>query len=342
MRKGGIGLQGELGYKGLLYREGPYYILRQSMPYPLAENNAYIIETSDGWTVIDVGIDLPMTREVWEKAFREIGIKPGQVRQIYITHCHPDHLGAGRWLQRTCDAPVFMLDSEIQRARRYVFLEADFERRYRNAVWPKAQRYGFPEPLFERLLVDWRDEVTPLFREPYELFPFHVGDRIELAGGSFEILAAPGHTDGQVMFWSQDAGHLFLADLLTAGDYLHFTEWPHTELDNPLQGLYDTIERVNQMDIQLVLPGHGRPFHELRPLTEKLSQRHARKLEKVRNLVGHSVTAGELYPKVGELVVDYIHLHRLMFGETVGYLNYLAARGDVIKDENRDVIRFER
>ena len=38
------------------------------MPYPLKENNAYLAETDSGWAVIDLGIDIPGTRELWEVA----------------------------------------------------------------------------------------------------------------------------------------------------------------------------------------------------------------------------------------------------------------------------------
>ena len=40
-------------YSPFLGREGDYYIIRQPIPWPLAESNSYLIESADGWTVID-------------------------------------------------------------------------------------------------------------------------------------------------------------------------------------------------------------------------------------------------------------------------------------------------
>jgi hypothetical protein len=49
-------------------------------------------------------------------------------------------------------------------------------------------------------------------------------------------------------------------------------------------------------------------------------------MERVLETVNGPITAGELYPKLGELT-DYIHQHRLALGETLGYLEFLTAMG---------------
>lgn len=55
--------------------------------------------------MIDTGYDYPPARKAWERAGREIGLSR-DVRRIIVTHFHPDHIGASRWLQEHTGAPV--------------------------------------------------------------------------------------------------------------------------------------------------------------------------------------------------------------------------------------------
>jgi glyoxylase-like metal-dependent hydrolase (beta-lactamase superfamily II) len=125
-------------------------------------------------------------------AVKEVGISFKQIDQIYITHCHPDHLGAARWMQRVCDAPVFLPREEIRRANEFIFIEEDFIAVYRQAIGLEAGRHGFPESLQDALVEDWKTQVTPLFRKPYEIFPIDDDDEIDLAGEKFAVITSPG------------------------------------------------------------------------------------------------------------------------------------------------------
>lgn len=337
-------MKGELFHKGIIHQENEYFIIRQSIPYPLAENNAFLIETNRGWSVIDVGIDQPLTREVWEMGVKEVGISFKQINQIYITHCHPDHLGAARWLQKVCDAPVFMPREEIKRAGEFVFIEEDFPAVYRQAIGPASRRHGFAEGMMQELIDDWQHQVTPLFKRPYEIFPLDPGDEIELAGESFKIYSAPGHADGQVVLFNQGNGRLFSADILAVDAYLHFTDWPNTHLDNPLGSFFDSLEQLQGLKVVKAFPGHGPSFQDLNERLAAVREKHDHKLEQVLAAVDKPVTAGELYPRLYSRLaaIEYVHLHRLLLGETLGYLEYLASQGCLIKTDDGDRIRFKR
>lgn len=335
-------MKGELFHKGIIHQEDDYFMIRQSIPYPLAENNAYLIETNTGWSVIDVGIDQPLTREIWEMAVKEVGISFRQIDQIYITHCHPDHLGAARWLQRVCDAPVFIPRAEIERAEEFIFIEKDFPAVYRRAIEPASRRHGFLEGMVRDLIDDWQHEVTPLFKRPYEIFPLDPGDEIELAGEAFKLYPAPGHADGQVVLFHHGSGRLFSADVLAVEAYLHFTDWPNSYLENPLGCFHDSIKLLKDLNITKCYPGHGSCFEDLYRRLDEVWGKHEHKLDKVLKAVDKPVTAGELYPQLNArlAVIEYVHLHRLLLGETLGYLEFLASRGQLIKDDDGEQVRF--
>ena len=317
----------DLTNRGIMYSDSGFYVIRQIMPYPLGETNVFLMETADGWAVIDVGVDIESTRRVWEQAVKEAGISFKQINKIYITHCHPDHLGAARWLQQRCDAPVYMLREEIKRAKQYIFLDQDnFRDLYRLAINKEVTTNGFPQEKFEELIEDWYAEVRPLYLEPAEILPLDVGDKIDLGGNSFEVMSAAGHSDGQCMFWSEHPEHLFVADILTTNGYLHFTDWPNTSLQNPLENLFSLFEQLKAMEVKRTFPGHGPIITDLNLQIDKLIAKHHKTLDKIESAVMSPISAGELYPQLYK-IPDYVHAHRVTIGETLGYLNYLVSKG---------------
>lgn len=325
----------DLVFKGIMRLDSGYYIIRQSMPYPLGETNVFLIESKDGWVVIDVGVDLESTRLVWEQAVKEVGISFKQIQKIYVTHCHPDHLGAASWLQRCCDAPVYMLREEIERSRKYVFLDLkNYKQLYRQAILREVQMNRFP--MIEELIEDWYEAVRPLFPEPAEILPLDIGDKIDLGGNAFEVMLAAGHTDGQCMFWSAQLKHLFMADILATEAYLHFTDWPNTSLPNPLNNLFDLFEQFKTMEVVRAFPGHGPVILDLDSQINRLIFKHQRNLNKVEAAVIDPVSAGELYPQLHQLT-DYVHHHRVAMGETLGYLNHLAGCARLQKGTDQDI-----
>lgn len=331
--------KGELVRRGILYRRDGLYIIRQAMPYPLAENNVFLAESIDGWTVVDVGVDLPLTRQVWQQALTEIGIHFKQIRRIIITHCHPDHLGAAAWLQRQTGAPVFMLAEEIDRAREFIFYPDHFTDRYRAAIAGHTQRAGFDRRLTEQLIEDWHQEVAPLFPCPDELLALNLEAGVEMQGHVYQIIPAPVHADGQFLLWNSDRRHMLAADLISLNGYLHFSDWPNSHLRNPLQNLFVLHNRLRGWGDFTVLPGHGPVFTGWDAPMEKLLRRHQNRLDKICRLVNRPISPAQLYPQLYDLV-DYVHLHRVAIGETLGYLEELCDQGKFVRFEEQGQVWY--
>lgn len=329
-----------LEQSGIMRFDSGYYVIRQSMPYPLGETNVFLIESSEGWVVIDVGIDIDSTRQVWQQALREVGISFKHIKKIYITHCHPDHLGAARWLQQCSNAPVFMLREEIERANKYVFLEErNFRELYRKAISSQIKQTRFPEYLFDSLVEDWYAEVRPLYLEPGEIIPLEKGDIIDLGGSPFSIIPAPGHSDGQFMLWSAKRKHLFLADVLSAEAYLHFTDWPNTDVSNPLESLFELLDRLKGWGPARTFPGHGPVIEDLDYHIDRVIIRHQRILDKLEALVQSPIVPGEFYTSIAPHH-DYVHYHRVVVGETLGYLDYLVSRQRLLKEYEGEAVIY--
>ncbi len=288
-----------------------------------------------------MGVDLPSTREVWQLAVKEIGISFTDISKIYITHCHPDHLGAAQWLQQLSSAPVFMLDAEIERANTFYYFDADFESSYRQAIEPECKRQSFAQKLTDALIHSWHYEVGPLFPKPEVILPLHENQSIELRGEDFTIIPAPVHADGQFLLWNAQVNHLLCADLLATDAYVHFTDWPNTRRPNSIELLFNCIKQIETLGEPLVFPGHGGSFNDLPERLQSLQSRHLHRLNKIRDKVKGEMTAADMYPKIYDLF-DYVHLHRSAMGETLGYLEYLSLIGDIQKTDQGDRVIFSR
>ncbi len=97
------------------------------------------------------------------------------------------------------------------------------------------------------------------FAEPDEVAEVADGDRLDLAGLSFTVDHAPGHTPGSVTFTTEydeadSAGVLFSGDLLFAGS-IGRTDLPGGDPATMLRTLATKVLPLD--DSIVVLPGHG-------------------------------------------------------------------------------------
>ena len=93
--------------------------LKLPVPFPLRFVSVYLVEGNDGWSILDAGYDYPPARAAWESGAAAVGCDLGRdVDRIVVTHFHPDHIGAARWLHERTGAPVCMMEREIPFARK--------------------------------------------------------------------------------------------------------------------------------------------------------------------------------------------------------------------------------
>jgi glyoxylase-like metal-dependent hydrolase (beta-lactamase superfamily II) len=145
---------------------------------------------------------------VWLRALGELGIAPGDLAYIIVTHIHLDHAGGvGTLLPHAPAARVVV----HRRGARHLTDPARLVAGAREVLVDKLEAYfGLPEPVPEaRLLVP----------EP--------GDDLDLGGGHrLRFFDAPGHARHQHMILDAGAGCLFSGDELgsrfvdIAGDYV--------------------------------------------------------------------------------------------------------------------------
>lgn len=244
----------------LLQPPVPAGIRTACLPLPIAPGsvNVYSITAPGGDILIDCGMCTPGV----EPALREAGIAPAHIGRILLTHAHPDHSGFATALRERSGAPVWMHPAEDA-----MFASLADPDRWLDRQERELAAAGVPAPMLARI-----GSASLLMRR---LFPalradgfLNDGDVIDTALGPMRVIVTPGHAEGHVCF------HLPRQRILISGDQLlgsgrPFLEWKPG--NRSFSAYLESLRRLAALDVEWVLPAHGRPFRGLRERVESLT-----------------------------------------------------------------------
>ncbi len=156
--------------------------------------NAFLLEGSDGCTLIDCGF--PGSAAKILEAVRGLGKQEKDIRHIVLTHAHQDHIGSFAALKKATGADAYMhpADAPIATSGR--------------GFRPLKPAPGLMTGLLFRLFVR---PVTSVEAAPIDHL-VEDGQQLPIAGG-LTVVHVPGHCSGQIALLSpQNGGVLFAAD----------------------------------------------------------------------------------------------------------------------------------
>ena len=78
--------------------------------------NWTIVTDDSGVLLIDASF--PGSRDDVLTSLRDLGLAPGDLRAILLTHAHIDHLGTAIWFAKTHGTPVYCHAGEVGHAKR--------------------------------------------------------------------------------------------------------------------------------------------------------------------------------------------------------------------------------
>jgi len=242
--------------------ELPDGIRRITTPLPTRPGHvhSYLLPGSDGWTLVDTGIGLPNAEEVWAES-----LAGAEVARIFVTHFHPDHVGAAADVAALTGAPVHQGTLDY----------AQCELVWGNPNWPSRiadwfRTHGVPEES-TRELIESGDVYRPFIRFQRDPVLLDEGDRLD----GWELVAAPGHADGQLC--------LLKGDVLVSADHLlgrispTVGLWPASRPD-PLGDFLEALERTIELAPSIALPGHGEPVTDPVGRARELIEHHRERL----------------------------------------------------------------
>jgi glyoxylase-like metal-dependent hydrolase (beta-lactamase superfamily II) len=238
--------------------------------------HAYLLPGDDGWTLVDTGVGLPDAKETWAAELEQAG---GHVGTVFVTHFHPDHVGAAADLHELTGAPV------VQGALDY----AQCELVWGNPVWSERlvawfELHGAPEDVTEEL-VGQSAVYRPFIRYQRDPILVEAGERVD----GWELIAAPGHADGQLCLLRD--GVLVAADHLLGRITPTVGLWPASRPD-PLGDYLAALDRTIELAPRIALPGHGEPIEDPIGRAHELKEHHRGRLAEAAAALGTEPRTG--------------------------------------------------
>jgi glyoxylase-like metal-dependent hydrolase (beta-lactamase superfamily II) len=306
------------------------------IPIPeVGSMNSYVMVNGDRNLIVDPGMAHPSSCEIMEKAIGELGLDMERT-DFFVTHHHLDHFGSvSRFLGKTSRVYISRPEAE--------FIERVASGEVQQETGHFLEMLGFPEKDPMNLVSQFYSRGYSLGR-PWPFLCVSEGDVIVRDLHRFTCVVAPGHTIGHTCLYDTSHGVLLSGDQITAG--IQFL----LDRDNPLADHLQTLARIREMDVKLVLPGHGSSIRDHRKRIDYLRAHHQGRSEAACDVLGKDgKDAYEVTLALDGLLPDRESLDKLPLvrkfihtRHSFAYLQHLAAQGRARKEYRGGRVLFSR
>lgn len=300
-------------------------------------SNAYVLEGDDGLTLVDCGPGgHPSTYAALEQALGATGHRIEQVSRLMITHYHCDHVGSAAWVVERSGCAVWA------HPERGHFTDAAHRP---DEIRGKRRRRSWQEGAPER----WLDLYASLDEELQgtdgEVVIDHAavdGVAIGGGGGPWTVIETPGHAPSHVGFHQPERRLLISGDLIFAGFAPHYD---YGNTPDPVGEFLASLDRIAALDVDLAMPGHGRPMTRDEVAAAIVGHRAGvrAQLDRVRAALRGGATNGWQVLQAVDPAIAREPVGAWAFGEMLCYLRHLRLRGEVVRtvgDDERFVHRL--
>lgn len=298
------------------------YQVRLPLPFALNHVNCYLLRDADGWTVVDTGLHWPDAQAAWTRALAELQIGFKQIRRIVLTHMHPDHFGLAGYFQAQTDALVYLSPREAEQVQT-IWVEDGWHSTAAAEFWQVA---GVPAETLAVMGVQTEQLRQRTMPHPQHYASISPGTLLTMGGRSWQVIHAPGHSDGQIIFYAAAEKLMLCGDQVLMKITPNIGLWPGIEAD-PLGRYLQSLAALAELDVACALPGHGGVITTWQTRLSELQQHHVHRLEAMVAAVQGGATAFQVAQRVFHFANFSEHEIRFALAETLAHLVYLVQMG---------------
>jgi len=315
-------------------------IHRLAIPTPFAVGrvNVYLIE-DEPLTLVDAGPNSGTSFDELQRGIAGLGHSLEDIELVIVTHQHIDHLGLVSLVASHSGAEVAAIDAAVPFMENFSD-EAQADDDFATDI---MLRNGIPSDVVAAL-----QSVSRAFRawgaQVHVTRPLRDGEALELRDRTLYVHHRPGHSPTDTVFHDRERRILIAADHLLG----HISSNPlitrprdgSTQRPQALVQYLESLAATREMDVDLVLPGHGDPITDHRALIDQRFVLHRRRADKIHRLLAEQPrTAYEIAQALwGNIAVTQAYL---TLSEVLGHLDVLVNEDRAQETEREAVVVFE-
>ena len=288
------------------------------LPFELESVNVFLVRLAEGYLLIDCGMDTEPAFQAFEHGMQALGLRWTDIKQILLTHMHPDHMGLSAKLLQLTGAELMMHETEA----RHLELVTNSERRlpWLGSAFTEA---GMPQDMQARIDRHFA-EIRSNF---HRLVPDRLlsgGDVIPTAIGGLQVLWTPGHSPGHICLYCPRHKLLFSGDLILEEITPNIAWFPERDT---LADFLASLDSLVEVDIDLIVPSHGPPFQGHREWIGQTKDHHRERCDYMHGLL--ATAPDNAYALVGRLWTRKLSPinHHFAVLEVMAHLEYMQRRG---------------
>ena len=300
---------------------------------PLKAINSYIIKDKRQSLIIDTGMNRQECMSVMSTGLKELDIDLEKT-DFFVTHLHADHLGL---------VSTLASDTAI-----VYFNQPDAAAINSGTNWDRNSDFvvmnGFPEDERKKAI-----ENHPGRRYSGQgHLDFQIvqeGDIVTIRDYVFRCIETPGHTRGHMCLYEPNK------KIFMSGDHILIDITPNISLwsddENPLDEYLCSLDRVYDLDVELVLPGHRSIFRNHKERIQELKNHHQTRADEILSILEKNRQNAYQVASHMSWDVDYKSWELFppqqkwfAFGEAIAHLKYLDEKGMVQKETQGQEIVF--
>jgi len=287
--------------------------------------NSYLIKAPERNLIIDTGLNRKECMDVMQSGLSKLGVSLKRT-DFYLTHLHADHIG---------------LVSNLATQTSKVYLnQPDADRLVDLGLWDDRINYarlnGFPEEELQSALSKHPGHKYGLTLGVSHII-FKKDDTISMGEYLFKGVSTPGHTRGHMCLYEPDKKFLVSGDHILSDITPNIQSW--SDEGNPLYEYLSSLDKVYELDVEVVLPGHRGILKNFRERVRELKKHHKKRAEEVLSILKKGrrnafQMASEMKWDTNAKSWDLFSALQKWFstGEAIAHLKYLGEKGMITKE----------
>lgn len=314
-------------------------IFRLEIPLPgnpLRSINSYLIRDSHRNLLVDTGFNWEACRLAQIEAMRQLKVDWSTI-DFFTTHVHGDHSGLVLTLADSSSS-VFCsrVDADLMRACMTEGYWQQINERFFENGFP-TERSGHQAATMTNFIAG-----TDL-----NFCYVGEGDILEIGNYHLHCIETPGHSPGHICLYEPDHKFLFSGDHILDDITPNITPWPGI-VDS--LGLYlQSLDKVEAMEIEKILPGHRSVILDFRRRIEEIRHHHQVRLNEILAILDRC--SGNAYEVASHMKWDLTYESWEDFpgfqkwfatGEAMAHLEHLLHLGKIRTEKNQDQLIYQK